>query len=77
MMFTSSLTLALSTGSSGSSLGVFGKYSSRNSRIGMDCRMTMGGDEDEDEVRVRVGTEAEGLVSVYSGVVWSDLRRWM
>ena len=41
----------------------------------MDCLMTMDGEPDE--VRVRVGTEAEGLVSVYSGVVWSDLRRWM
>jgi len=75
MILTSSLTLALSTGFSGRSLGVFGKYSSKNSRIGMDCLMTMGAEPED--VTVRVGTEAEGLVSVYSGEVWSDLRRWM
>lgn len=67
MMFTSSLTLARSTGSEGGgNRGVVsGKYSSRNSRMAMDCRMMMG-DEPSAGVIVNVGTVAHGFVAVYS-----------
>jgi len=60
-MLTSSLTFARFVGSSfgGRSCVVFGKYSSRNSRIAIDCRIIIG--SPDEGVMVRVGTLADGL----------------
>ncbi len=77
MMLTNSLTFARFIGSEGegSRCGVSGKYSSRNSRIGIDCRITTC--SPEVVVTLRVGTLADGLWDVYVGADCSLERRWM
>lgn len=70
MILTSSLTHArpiISVGG-GSKGREDGKYSSRNSRMEMDCRIIIGLEKVE-EVTVRVGTLADGLSDVYVGEV--------
>lgn len=78
IMFTSSRTCARPMGSfAGGSRGTLsGKYSSKNSRIAMDCRMRISWPALS--VKESVGTLADGLyVLVYEVADCSFLRRLM